>query len=71
MTWFAVVDDETGGWAIGNRNVPTSQYVRKLDSSDRVLADFMSERDARWVARALNQYERWLSVHPAANVDPL
>lgn len=57
--WFAVLNDEIGGWAVGNRDVPTSRYVRKMDSDDKVLCEMMLEADARWVAKVLNQYERW------------
>lgn len=56
MTWFAQVDDLIGGWMVCNRDVPASQIGR--EDGDRVIGEFMSEEDARRVARLLNEEEK-------------
>lgn len=52
--WFAVLNDLVGGWAVGNRDKPMSEYG---SDDDYPLADMMNERDARAVAALLTLHD--------------
>ncbi len=49
--WYGVLNDLVGGWAVGNRDAPMSAYGAP---GDYVLADLMTEGDARAIAALLN-----------------
>lgn len=59
MAWYAILDDLIGGWAIGNRDAPMSEYDfrRGTSSGDCVLAAGMVERDASAIAALLNLHD--------------
>jgi hypothetical protein len=69
VTWFAVPNDEVGGWAVADRQVRRSQLDTRrtyrsagpgivepvVEQRDRVVADMVdSQEDARRIAAALN-----------------
>lgn len=53
-TWYAVVDDLIGGWAVATRDCPASELVVGEGSPDREVACFVREEDAREIARLHN-----------------
>jgi hypothetical protein len=58
--WYVVQNDLIGGWSIGNRNKPQSEYLmdRESGSGDIIASDFMSLDFAVQIVGLLNkQYE--------------
>lgn len=53
--WYAVINDLVGGWCVANVDLPLSAIRPR--TGERVIGDFMTEDDARRVARLLNQEE--------------
>lgn len=55
--WYVVLNDLIGGWSVGNRDKPQSQYDFRasMATGDRIIADFMDEPDARVVAECLTE----------------
>lgn len=54
VRWYAVPNDEIGGWAIATKNVPTSQ----LRYGEWVVGDFLTERLAGYVAGLHNHLHK-------------
>jgi hypothetical protein len=52
VTWYCVLNDLIGGWAVGNVDKPMHQYGAP---GDYVLADMMDEEPAQIVAEVLNE----------------
>lgn len=54
--WYPIKNDLAGGYAIGNRDKPLSQYDFRasLQTGDYVIADGMREDDATGIAALLN-----------------
>lgn len=50
--WYAIRNDLIGGYAVGNRDAPVSAYDHHADD---IIADFMSEDDAKAIAALLNE----------------
>lgn len=52
--WFFNVNDTIGGWLVGNRDKPASQYDNRSESvtGDREVADFLDGNDAEFIAAA-------------------
>lgn len=46
--WYVIVNDLIGGWSIGNRDKPLSQYDMRPETGreERVIADFVKREDA-------------------------
>lgn len=54
-TWYLVINDLIGGYSIGNRDKPQSEY--DFRAGDRIIADFMQEQDARAITALLNLHD--------------
>lgn len=55
--WYAVPNDEVGGWSVATVDRPTSQ-IDPVTTRDRVLADVVWEEHARWLADLHNAAPR-------------
>jgi hypothetical protein len=66
--WYLVVNDLIGGWSVGNRDKPQSEYDFRV--GDRIIADFMEERDATAVTALLNLHDYPERPHgPSAGIE--
>lgn len=55
QSWYAVVDDEVGGWAVANVNKPTSR-IDPMTTRERVLVGFITWGEhARWIVELHNR----------------
>lgn len=53
--WYAVPDDEVGGWAVANVNKPTGQ-IDPMSTRERVLLGFITwEEHAKWLVELHNR----------------
>lgn len=58
MKWYPIINDVVGGYAVSNLDEPVSEHdLRKEGNPEKrgyVIADFMTEDDAKVVAHLLN-----------------
>lgn len=68
--WYLVADDEVGGYALANRDAPTSQL--DLDRGDRLVADVVHADLGRYLVALHDAYLEERSVVDAllAGADP-
>ena len=53
MTWYPIVNDLVGGWAVANNDIPMSQIDFRARETI-VIADMMNFEDADLIAQLLN-----------------